>query len=254
ERRTLRWLLPGGLAASVPGAAGVIGGRVLVTPLLAGTALMAVLLVRGWEAAREPDRTRPARWGLRAVVVGLALGHFLTGPLFRMVVGLGLGRIAAAQWSIARAAPPCEGTLVVVASSDPAIAGYVPAAMMLQGRAPHRYRLLSAAPHPHVLERTSDTGFDLVVNTDTRRPGFWEQVYRDTAPLPGLEVRMRDLDVTVKESNEAGWLRAHFDFGRPLESPDLCFVTWSKGELRPLSLPAPGGSLPIPYIPGPMRL
>ncbi|MCP3142313.1 hypothetical protein [Pyxidicoccus xibeiensis] len=254
ERHTLRWLLPGGVAAAIPGAAGVIGGRVLLTPLLAGSALAAVLLVRSWTSAREPGRTALSRWGLRAVAAVLVLGHFVSGPLFRMVAGVGLGLIAEAQWTVARAAPRCEGTLVVVVASDPAIATYVPAVMLLEGRAPRRYRLLSAAPHDHELERTSPTGFDLVVRTDARRPGFWEQVYRDTPPPPGTEVRLEGLHVTVKESTEAGPMRVHFDFGRPLESPDLCFVTWSNAGLRSVLLPSPGGSLPILYSPGPMGL
>ncbi|NMO19420.1 hypothetical protein HPC49_49240 [Pyxidicoccus fallax] len=254
ERRTLRWLLPGGLAAALPGAIGVIGGRVLMVPLLAGGALGAVLMVRGWEAAREPGRARLARGLLKVAVVGLVLGQFVVGPLFRMTAGFGLGQIADAQWRIAREAPPCEGTLVMVAAADPSVATYAPAAMLLQGRAPRRFLLLSAAPHDHSLERTSATGLDLVVRTDTRKLGFWEQMYRDVPPAPGAEVRMEGLHVTVLDSNEVGPMRMHFEFDRPLESPDLCFVTWRDGALHPLALPPPGQGVPVPHSPGPMRL
>ncbi len=254
EWHTLRWLLPGGLAAAVPGAVGVIGGRVLMMPLLAGSALVAVLVVRGWEAARAPERTRLARGVLRVAVVGLVLGHFVTGPMFRMAVGIGLAQIAEAQWRIAREAPPCAGTLVMVAAADPSVATYAPAAMMLLGRAPRRFRLLSAAPHDHHLERTSATSLELVVRTDARKQGFWEQVYRDVPPAPGTEVRMEGLHVTVREANAAGPMRVHFDFGRPLESPDLCFVTWREGALHPLAPPPPGGSLAVPHSLGPMGL
>ena len=254
ERHTLRWLLPGGLLAAVPGAVGVIGGRVLMVPLLAGSALVAVLLVRGQEAARAPGRTRVPRGVLRLAVIGLVLGHFVTGPMFRMAVGVGLGQIAEAQWRIAREAPPCEGTRVGVAAADPSVATYAPAAMMLLGRAPRRFRLLSAAPHDHYLERTSLTALDLVVRTDARKAGFWELVYRDRPPAPGTEVRMEGLNVTVRESSDAGPMRVHFDFDRPLESPELCFVTWRDGALHPLSLPPPGGGVPVPYSLGPMGL
>lgn len=254
ERSTLRWLLPGGLAAAVPGAVGVIGGRVLVLPLVAGTALVAVLAVRGWTEARAPGRTRLGRWVFRGAVIGLVLGHFITGPLFRLGLGVGLAQIADAQWRIARETPDCEGTLVLVAAADPSIGLYVPAAMMLQGRTLHRFLQLSAAPHPHRLERTSATGFDLVVDTPERKPGFFEQVYRDHPPQAGAEVRLKGLHVSVLEAVEAGPLRMHFDFGRPLESKDLCFVAWSDGGLRPVALPAPGGSVPLPHSPGPMGL
>ncbi len=254
ERNTLRWLLPGGLASVIPGAVGVIGGRVLVIPLLAGTALVAVLLVRGWEAARAPERTRLTRVGLRTVVVVLGLGHFLTGPLFRVVMGVVLGQIAEAQWSIARTAPPCDGTLVLVAGADPTIASFVPAAMILLGRSPRHFQLLSSAPHDHEVERTSDSSIDLVVRTDERKVGFWEQVHRDVSPAPGTEVRLPGLHVTVKESVEAGPMRVHFDFGRPLESPELCFMRWHDGALRPLALPPPGHAVAVPHELGPLRL
>lgn len=254
ERATLRWLLPGGLAATIPGAAGVIGGRVLMVPLLAGSALAAVLILRGWAAAREASLPRRHQLLLRAAVVVLVLGHVVLGPLFRVGLGVALGRIADAQWRIAREAPPCEGTLVMVAASDPSVSLYVPAAMLLQGRAPRLYRLLSAAPHDHVIERTSAEAFDLVVSGTPRHPGFWELVNRDTPPPVGTKLRLGDLDITVLESNEAGFMRAHFDFGKALESTELCFVTWSGGGLRAITLPPPGEHLSLPYSQGPARL
>ncbi|HZI15625.1 MAG TPA: hypothetical protein VE153_34955 [Myxococcus sp.] len=254
ERTTLRWLLPGGMAAAVPGAVGVIGGRVLVLPLVAGGALVAVLLVRGWAAAREPGRVRSLRWALRGAVALLVLGHFIFGPLFRMALGVGLAQIAQAQERIARETPDCPGTMLMVAAADPSLGFYVAVAMKLQGRTLHRFRHLSAAPHPHRLERTSATAFDLVVETDDRQPGFWELVHRPTPPPVGLSLNLEGIQVLVKESNEGGPMRVHFDFGRPLESPELCFVSWRDGALRPLTLPPPGEKLPLPHTPGPMGL
>ncbi|NTX66293.1 hypothetical protein HUA74_37115 [Myxococcus sp. CA051A] len=254
ERGTLRWLLPGGLAATIPGAAGIIGGRVLMVPLLAGSALVAVLILRGWAAAREATLPRRHQLLLRSAVVVLVLGHGVLGPLFRVGLGVALGRIAEAQWRIAREAPPCAGTMVMVAAADPSISLYVPAAMLLQGRAPRLYRLLSAAPHDHVLERTSPEAFDLVVSGTPRHPGFWELVNRDTPPPSGTKLRLGDLNVTVLESNEGGFTRVHFDFGKALESTELCFVTWSGDGLRALTLPPPGEHLALPYSRGPAGL
>jgi hypothetical protein len=254
ERHALRWLLPGGLAAVLPGAVGSIGGRVLGVPLLAGSAFVAILLIRSWEAARDTRRPRFRRGALRVAAVVLALNHFLVGPLFRCVLGVGMGQIADAQWSIARQAPPCAGTMVMVAAADPSIATYVPAAMVLLDRPPRRFRLLSSAPHDHVLERTSATGLDLVVRTDARQPGFWEVLHREAPPAAGTEVQLEGLHVTVKEATEAGPMRVHFEFDQPLESPELCFLTWRDGALRPLALPPPGGSVPVPHELGPMRL
>ncbi|MCP3103920.1 hypothetical protein LZ198_34095 [Myxococcus sp. K15C18031901] len=254
ERRTLSWLLPGGLVATLPGAVGIVGGRVLMLPLVAGSALAAVLMARGWEAFRDDSATRGARRRAFLGVAVLALGHLALAPLFRVGLGVALARIAEAQWRIAREAPHCDGTLVMVAASDPTVALYVPAAMVLLGREPRGFRLLSAAPHDHVLERTSDSSFDLVVRAAPRQPGFWEQVNRASAPPAGTRLALGDLRVTVAEADEGGFTRAHFDFGRPLESKDLCFVTWRGEGLQAVSLPPPGGHLELPFQRGPAGL
>ncbi|SET87826.1 hypothetical protein SAMN05443572_103629 [Myxococcus fulvus] len=251
EQHTLHWLIPGGIAATLPGAAGIIGGRVLMVPLVAGSALVATLILRGWTAAREAQRPRRHRLLLWTAVSALVLGHCFLGPAFRVGLGISLGRLADAQWRIAREAPPCKGTLVLVAAADPSISLYVPAAMALQGRAPQHYRLLSAAPHDHVLERTSAHAFDLIVRGTPRNLGFWEQVNRDVPPPPGSRLTLGDLLVTVKESTDTGFTRASFDFGRPLESDAFCFVTWSDTGLRRIDLPAPGEHLALPYSRGP---
>jgi hypothetical protein len=171
-----------------------------------------------------------------------------------MALGVGLAQIAQAQERIARETPDCAGTMLMVAAADPSLGFYVPVAMRLQGRTLRRFRHLSAAPHPHRLERTSATAFDLVVETDDRKPGFWELVHRAIPPPVGMALNLEGIQVLVKESNEGGPMRVHFDFGRPLESPDLCFVSWQDGALRSLTLPPPGEKLPLPHTPGPMGL
>ncbi|MCE9670060.1 hypothetical protein LY474_19865 [Myxococcus stipitatus] len=254
ERRTLTWLLPAGLAATLPGAAGIVGGRVLMLPLVAGSALVAVLLARARDVVRDDTARRGSRRLASIAAAVLALTHLGLGPLYRLGMGFGLARLSDAQWRIAREAPPCAGTLVLVAASDPSIGFYVPAAMVMLGREPRDFRLLSAAPHGHVLERTSAASFDLVVRAAPRHPGFWEQVNRASAPPAGTRLTQGDLRVTVKEADEGGFTRAHFDFGRPLESKDLCFVTWRGDGLHVLELPPTGGHLELPYQRGPAGL
>ncbi|AGC45392.1 hypothetical protein MYSTI_04091 [Myxococcus stipitatus DSM 14675] len=254
EQDALRWLIPGGILATLPGAVGVVGGRVLMVPLVAGSALMSVLILRGWQAAREPARLRVPALILRSAVVVLVLGHFGLSPLFRVGMALALGHVANEQWRVAREAPPCDGTLVLVVSSDPSVSQYVPAAMSLTGRAPRGFRLLSGAPHDHVLERVSPEAIDLVVQASPRKQGFWEVVNRESAPPAGTKLKLGDLQVSVLESSESGFMRARFDFGHVLESGDFCFVTWSDNGLKRIELPPPGQHLALPHSRGPAGL
>ncbi|WP_338866357.1 hypothetical protein [Myxococcus stipitatus] len=254
EQAALRWLIPGGVLATLPGAVGIVGGRVLLVPLVAGSALMSVLILRGWQAARESERLHIRPLLLRTAVVVLVLGHCGLGPLFRIGMGVGLGHVADEQWRVAREAPPCDGTLVLVASSDPSVSQYVPAAMALDGRPPRMFRLLSGAPHDHLLERVSPEAIELIVQGAPRERGFWEVVNREGSPPAGTTLNLGDLQVSVLESSESGFLRARFDFGRALESGDFCFVTWSNNGLRRITLPPPGQHLALPHSRGPAGL
>ena len=253
ERSALPWLLAGCLAALLPVSAAVIGGRLLTVALVGGSALVGVLLVRLWGLAAESGALR--RRLLQAFVVVMLLAHFVLGPTVRVGTAIVLAGLSEEQWRIGREAQvACLGEVVLVNGADPSINHYAFVAAALSGaEVPRTVRVLLIAPQALRIEDVDETGFELLV-VGERRPNEWERVVTDRLPRAGDRVELDGFRADVLESTELGPTRVRFDFGRPLDSADLCFVQWRGGRIRPLPAPRSGQVVLLPYELGPMGI
>jgi hypothetical protein len=252
ERRALRWLVPGALVSLLPGAAGVLGGRALLPALVASTLFVAILLRHGLAAAREKGRSMAGRVALWLAVIVLGLAHLVYAPFVRVAVTYVWTGLAGDTERIAAEVPDCGPRFVVLASHDPTIITYVPAAMT-PGRVVEGFRVLSAAPNDHRLENVTASGFDVVV-VGERGVSFWERVYRDKPLRAGDAVELSDLRVEVIDAVELGPTRLRVDLRGPLVEPGLCLLVWRDGALRRIDTPVPGEVVELPYRKGPMGI
>ena len=251
EATAVRWMALASLAAALPGALAIVGGRVLVLALVPASGVASILVLRGWALRRVLQRAAATRAIASLIVVIIAFGHFITGPVMRVTIGMALGRVAQAQHDLAAALSPCRGVMVLVAAADPIVATYVPSMMSLTDHAPERVRVLSMAPVDHRIERVTPTGFDLVLSRTRPARTLWERLFR-RAPLPaGTHVQISSLDATVIEDVSGTPTRMRFDFGEPLDSPHLCFYQWRDGRIATLAPPKPGDVIVLAHERGP---
>lgn len=253
DAAAMRWMPIAAALAALPGALALVGGRVLTLALFPATGAVAVVLVSGIAAARQRGLPTLTRTCMAVALAGFAVGHFLAGPAFRMIIGVELARLAREQHEVAMRVAPCPGVMVLVAAADPTIATYVPATLALHDRGPERLRVLSMAASDHRVDNVTRTGFDLTTVGGDRARSVWERLYRSGPLEAGARVRVTGLDAIVLEDRGGDPVRVRFDFGEPLDSPHLCLFQWRDGGIIPLRPPAPGETIDVPYEPGPMR-
>jgi len=211
------------------------------------------VLVRGAATVREEGVRTLARAFMAVAIAGFALGHFVTGPVLRAIIGFELARLAREQHEQAARMAPCLGVMVLVAAADPTIATYVPATLALRDRGPERLRVLSMAASNHRIDNVTRTGFDLTTPGSDRERSVWERLYRSGPLAAGTRVRVAGLDALVVEDRDGAPVRVRFDFSEPLDSAHLCLLQWRDGGIVPLLPPAPGETMDLPHQPGPMR-
>jgi hypothetical protein len=254
DRVALRWLVPGALVALLPGAAGVIGGRAILPSLLASSLLVAVLIRRGLEAARDRIVPRIGRMGLWVAVVALLFAHLVYAPLLIRVgfsllirhVGLETERIAATM------PESCGPRFVLLAAADPVVSTYAPAAMVPEYEI-LTFRTISLAPNDHRIENVTETGFDLRV-VGARRSNFWEWVHRDRPLRAGEVIDLPDIRLEILDTGPNGPTGYRVDLRRALDDPELCLLEWRNGALRRLPPPSPGQTVELDHELGPMAM
>jgi hypothetical protein len=250
--RYARWL---GVAAGLtilPGTLAIIGGRVLTLALAASTALVAIVIQRGWRTARDRARGAGTRLAAGLVAGGLVVLHVPGAAVIRFTIARELTAVAMEEERQTDQVPPCPGAMVIVAASDPIISTYVPVRLRLRGRPPERLHVLSFAPVDHRIDEVTTTSFELTsARTDGRRR-VWERLFR-AGPMPaGAQVNLPHLTATVLEDRDGAPARVRFDFDEPLDSPRFCFLHWNGQHLAPLAPPRPGDVVHLPHKPGPM--
>lgn len=246
EHRALTWMIPAALAGTLLFSSGPPGGRMLPIVFLGFAALIGVVVVRAWQAAAERGGTRRKRIAWRTAAVGIGTLHLALSPLVRVSMTKAIADQGKAAQTLSRTmAEVCAPEMYLPAASDSTVFHYAPAAALLDGKAPPRsLRVLSMAPQDHRIENVRATGFDLVT-VGPRRIGTWERVFRSDPLRAGDEVTLPGLDVRVVEV-ERGWpTRIRVDFGKPLSSPDLCFVDYRDGAFVEMEPPHPGETVEL---------
>jgi hypothetical protein len=244
---TMAWLALGGVVATLPGIAGFPGGRVLVIPDLAFAALLGLVLHRGLVASRSG----------RALALLLAVAHLGLAPvttahaMTRLIRRSQETRAIAAQIERDLSA---SGVAFIVAASDPMV--YLYPRTILSDVAPHAVRCLStlsAARSGHRLTRTGGHTFVLEPMERPLLDGSFDQLFRsssrpfavgDTAEQCGAKVR-------IAAVNRGLPTRLEVEMRSALDDEELALLVWQDRQLTRLRVPAIGGSIELPWSPGP---
>jgi len=247
ERRHLRWLSAGAVAAALPTVGGIPDGRMLVIASLAATPVVASAIdgVFGSTSARR----------LARVAAGTLLClHLGFATLARVGVTLALANISNQQKALAQRADisacPLDATGLIFTGADPSLSlsgatslAYYRPEIMDRFRGIH---VLSMAPQRQTLERSLDGTLTLTVPDLPREFTFFEQLFRDQPLAPGYTLDLPKLRATVLESDQGFPTRVNFRV--PEKS---CLLIWQAGQLSSSPLPPRGSSITLEHDPGP---
>ncbi|MBX3190958.1 MAG: hypothetical protein KF819_28440 [Labilithrix sp.] len=248
ERAAIPWLVLGAVFALVPSLGGFPGARVLLVPDLGFSALLAILIRRGFAAGGL------ARGAFAAL---LALVHLVGGPLVSLGVGAVNTRAARDLERIAAAAETgaARPRVFVLGVSDPTVTMYVPA--VLAANAPDRiacWSVLSGAKQAHRITRTSAAELHLRPARGTMLQGLFETLYR-ASDLPvrvGEEARQCGATFRVVAVDDGRPTEVAIQFDAPLDDPRIRLLQWREGNLRALAPPPVGESLDVAWEAGPL--
>lgn len=240
-RPQLRWAAWAAALAVVPVVSAFPSARLLLVASLPAHVLIAALVLDGVRAWHESGG-RVARGARMLLAAMLVVAHVGLATLWgRRELG-DIAAFAAAGERAALAMPVDDAALpgqhvVVFAAADPMTLLYPQHVRHLHGHPlPRAWTVLSLAPGPHRLHRTSTVGFELTVAQGAMLRGPVEQLFRraDALPPVGTEVALDDARVTVREVDDAGFVRRiAVRFDRPLEDPSLVFlIATPRGFLR----------------------
>ena len=234
ERRAGRWAIAGTAASVVPFAGTPIGSRCLVLPMVGGAVAIALVLQHWWTG---PRRSR----AVSAACITLAVIHLVVAPVGRLAAPYVLrrmlyDRVATAMEQVDLDAATLARRRVVVLRAPDFVLGLHPFFFRVLHRLPmaRSWRTLSWAAARHRYTRTDSRTLVLdLIDGQLEGPTF---AVGDTIVLDGLSA-------TVMARNDAGPIRIRFDFDRPLDDPDLVFLTWRSDRLQPAIVPPIGEAL-----------
>jgi hypothetical protein len=258
-KRALAWLLTGAVLATLPGAAGIPGDRILFLPDLGVAAALAVVLLR---AGRRATGTGLVSWPARLGVGLFALVHVVLGPLLFAVGSAQLASSSHAALDLASKAqiPAREGVSVVgIGLSDPLVGMYLGSALWIAPRPEPRPRvvdLLSMSSHDHRIKRRDDRTLEIAIVGGTMLEDAFERVVRASdAPLrTGDVIALGAWTVRILDDIQGQPTRFSVTFDCPVDDPSIALVVWQDGALRALEPPAIGSEVLLKHQVGPMGI
>ncbi len=243
ERRSITWLVAGGIAAAVPFVGTPIGSRCLVIPLVGGAVAIALVLHRWWRVLRR--RRGVANRALGGLCLLLALIHLVFAPIQRLAAAPMLQQLMSTRLSLAmEEAELGDGDLadvrvVVLAAPDIAIGFHA-----FFHRALHRMPMprswwaLSWAPCDHRFHRTADDTLEMEL-VDGSMEGH--HLHR------GKVIELDGMRAEVLQMGRIGPSRVEFSFDVPLEDPSLRLLAWEDGRLKAVEPPVVGEAIRVPW-------
>ena len=263
-RRALTWLSLASLVSLGALVGAPVSGRVLPLPLFGAAAVAGNILWGLWGRAHRP-RGEPSgrkRWWLAFGAV--ALFQLGMSPLARLGMIANFAKSADTQKRLALEADvgACakRGSIYLINGSDPTLTLYASSAILFHApekAGAERWRVLSMAPQPHRVSRTTSDTVELEVLGSPRRNNLFELLLRDPSHHPlqvGQVVKLGELEVEADAVSGGLFTRARLQFERDLDHSEACFMAWRHGRLESVPVPRVGQSLRIEFEPGPMGL
>lgn len=248
DRTEVRFFALGMVLACVPISATFPSDRLLLFVGLGGASLVAVLLASAAEEA-------PARRHARLLIGALAVAHVVIGPLSVPVDARVVTVLRTAVERADAGLPSHPGveqeTVVVVRSPVEPITAYAPVHRAAAGtpRPAHWYTLI-VTPHPTTVTRVDNRTLR-VASQEGFLPGETEQLLRSARlPMPaGTRVELEAMTVEVIETTPEGRpLAIEARFAVPLESAGLRFYGFEGLSFAPMTLPAVGDAVELPFV------
>jgi hypothetical protein len=256
--RTLTWLLAGAALATLPGAAGIPGDRILFLPNIGISAALAVVLLH---AGARGAGTALASWAARAGVAVFGLVHLVLGPLLFGMNGWVLASSSREAMAVAsKAEIPARGDVDVVGIglSDPLIGMYLAGALRIARPDPYprAVHVLSWSSYDHRVKRTDDRTLEISIVDGALLDATFESLVRPrTAPLrAGDVVPLGAWSVAILADDGGQPTRFAVTFDRSVDDPSIAIVEWKDGALRALPAPAVGGEVLVRHERGPMGI
>ncbi len=250
DRRSLRWLMLGGFLSLLPVIAAFPMNRLLLTPSLASSAVIAVLLRHWWQhrkIGKVPLGFAYATLGVIHLVIAP-----VAWPIQSGVVTL-IGRVGHQVYESAPItdAESVNQDVILLAANDPMTLMYPPIARYMNGHPlPGSWNPLSASPHDHVFTRTGTKTFEL----ETEKGALMHSVFADILRGPefpfaaGDQVRLRSGTLTVLDAVDGKPRKIGLAYDVPLEDESLVFLVWLDFRLQRFELPRVGESVVVRYL------
>jgi hypothetical protein len=255
ERLALSWLVPGAVLALIASLSGFPGARLLLLPHLGLIPLVAALVLRGLRQGPSPGLAASTR---RAAAGFLGVVHLAIAPLLLLASVASTAGFARQFERVARTAEigaPHPKRVFLAAASDPMASMYPPAIIALESpEAMSCWSILSMTKADHRLTRTGPSSFLLEPVGRPMLTGAFETLYRSPeAPFtPGAQGARCGAAIRVLATEGGRPSQIEVDVGAPLEDPGLVLLAWRDGGLRRVTPPPVGGTLELPWSPGPL--
>lgn len=255
-RRRLVWLMVAAVLAILPVASSFVSARLLLIPAVGGHAVVAALVLDGWDRLRDPAlRSRVLSWLRGAVAAALVAAHVGLASWWGLEELLNINRLnegtrqAALLMQVDDAEVPRQ-RLVVLTAADPMTLLYPALVRWVEGHPlPRSWWVLSLAPRAHTLTRVSRDALEMEVVAGSMLTGPVELLFRrpefpfaagDRVELDGLVIRIMKVDADGRP------VRVRYRFDVPVDDPSLVFLLATKRGLIRYPIGPVKATMPIP--------